>query len=294
MRSRFSFSVFSDRINVMLNRVFFLCLFCLALSLLSGCASENLEETVKRDFRDFCDDEDAWSVRWCCNDAIDGKFVVWKKAAENGMPEGQVLLGWYYSHLYFSDWNYDRDETEAEKWWRKAAEQGNAEGQYQLACWWFELALANSIGADVEMIKWFRSAAEQGHAKAQYKLGSLYYGGEWIPKDWVEAVNWYRKAAERGHIDSQISLGSCYEDGDGIPEDKTEAVNWYRKAAEQGDDMAQYELGRCYYYGVGVPKDEAESLKWLREAKGKTGYMRGDWRIWSGDELLKKFEAESE
>ena len=92
----------------------------------------------------------------------------WKKAADAGIPEGQVLLGHYYLRQGGRDRNIDLAK-EGKKLYRKAAEQGNADGQYHYAGW--SHYYDNDNPAD-----WYRKAAEQGHARAQYALAeALHY-----------------------------------------------------------------------------------------------------------------------
>jgi TPR repeat protein len=59
----------------------------------------------------------------------DKKAVNWyRKAAEQGVADGQVHLG----NIYHKGKGVDQNNKEAVKWLRKAAEQGNAHGQNNL------------------------------------------------------------------------------------------------------------------------------------------------------------------
>jgi TPR repeat protein len=70
--------------------------------------------------------------------------------------------------------------------------------------------------------KWFRASAEQDFAPAQFLLGVLSYGGEGVPKDWVEAYAWFslaaktdeRAARERDGLANEMSpqqIASAYQ-----------------------------------------------------------------------------------
>ena len=127
------------------------------------------------------------------------KIAKWKKAAEAGDPEAQVLLGICY---YFGD-GIPRDVEEAARWYRKAAEQGHAEAQCRLG-------LCYDAGTGVlqdkaEAMEWYRRAAEQGHPDALHLVGGCYYYGWGVHKDEEEAVKWLQKATEHG-VESAVAL----------------------------------------------------------------------------------------
>jgi uncharacterized protein len=118
--------------------------------------------------------------------------VKWyRKAAEQGYPLAQLLLGKNYTVL--------QDYAEAAKWYRKASEQGYAPAQY-------ELGLVYEAGAGVpqdyvEAAKWYRRAAEQNDEAAQYNLGMLYVEGHGVAQDYVQAHLWF-DLASRGDYKS--------------------------------------------------------------------------------------------
>lgn len=91
----------------------------------------------------------------------------WRKAAELGHSEAQILLGYCYYHGY----GVDEDAAETEKWWRKAAEQNHSEAQFLLGCCYFAgYGIARDVG---EAEKWWSKAAEQNHAYAEETLKEL-------------------------------------------------------------------------------------------------------------------------
>jgi len=237
-------------------------LFCLSLPLLNNGANKD-KELVKTDLReinDYATWNDFSNITKYINLKRAENFETWKRAAEKGIPDGQVLLGWcyYYGAGVSQDWAIGGN------WYRKAAEQGHAEGQYRFGLCYYK---GEGVPEDeAEAVKWFRKAAEQGFAEAQCKIGICYFRGESVPKDETEAVTWFRKAAEQGHAEARLELGLRYDFGEGVPENKTEAVKWYRQAAEQGHAVAQYMLGLCYYKGEGVLENEAEAVKWFRKS----------------------------
>ena len=93
-----------------------------------------------------------------------------KKLAENGNPEAQDKLGYYYE---FGK-GVAEDDAEAVNWYRKSADQNYTDAQ-----WWF------------------------GYC---YQYGSI---RSVLPKDATEAVKWYQKAAEQKYAPAQCILGEC-------------------------------------------------------------------------------------
>ena len=194
----------------------------------------------------------------------DDQISKWRKGAEQGNVEAQLLMG----DCYDRGKGVAKNPAEALKWFRKAADQGNPSGQYGVG-----LSYGNGYGVRKnaeESVKWFRKAAEQGHAQSQNLLGLAYFEGVGVKKSAIEATKWLRKAAEQGHSGSQYNMGTCFRDGEGVRKDPAEAVHWYRKSAEQGYTKAQYEIGLWLALGEGVVKDEIEAYKWwlLASASG--------------------------
>ena len=233
---------------------------------------------------------------------------LYRKLAEQGIPEGQYNLGTYY----FWGKAVKQDYTQAVKWYRKAAEQGLDEAQYNLgSCYEFGYGIQQDYA---QAVKWYHKAAEQGHAKAQAalgdccrkgtgvpknivqafnlyqkaaeqgdayaqnNLGGCYYSGDGVKQDYTQAFKWYRKAAEQGFIEAQCNLGVFYELGQGVQKDYIQAVKWYRKAAEQGYAAAQYALGNCYHFGTGIQQDYTQSIKWFKKA-AEQGFAAAQYNL---------------
>ena len=165
--------------------------------------------------------------------------AVWQRAADEGIPEGQILLGLRYFHGL----GVPVDETMGVMWLQKAAEQGYADAQYSLG-----VCFAGGIGVaqdDKEAGRWFgkvaeqfRQAAEQGNAESQVKLGRFYIAGIGVHQDEAMGAVWFERAAEQGNADAQFQLGTCHFRGIGVPEDVEESEKWFQKAAEQGHKEA--------------------------------------------------------
>jgi TPR repeat protein len=232
-----------------------------------------------------------------------GRLRAWRSAAEQGRPEGQVLL----AGCFWEGIEVEKDFEEAAAWFRKAAEQGNALAQLSLgvlykdgegvgwddaeAARWYrkaaeqgnplaQLYLGRSYARgkglernDSEAEKWFRRAlkwargtAEQDSAIAQIILGALYLDGCGVEKDEAGAAGWFRRAAKRGNRYALSALGALHLDGRGVPRDYAEAFNCFSRAAERGDRQSEYSLGTMYAKGWGVQKDPVQAVQWYRKA----------------------------
>ena len=190
------------------------------------------------------------------------RLDAWRLAAEQGKPEGQVLLGM----CHYKGIEAEKDAAEAVRCFRQAAEQGLALGQYVLA--------ERLRGKDItDAVKWYRKAAEQDFVPSQVALGHLYRLGKQIPGNKDEAAKWYgkalrlrRRAAEQGNADAQNRLGIMYAEGLCVAKNDAEAIKWFRKAAEQGVPASQFNLGVRYMEGRGVRRDDAEAATWFHKA----------------------------
>jgi TPR repeat protein len=193
-----------------------------------------------------------------------------QRAADNGHPRAQLLLGFHY---FFGHYKLlPKDDKKAFEWWKKSAEQGYAEGEKRLA-----EAYYRGIGTTkntTEANRWFQKAAEKGEAVSQRFLGTAYYqglAGSGVSKDHPQATRWYLRAALQGDRIAQFNLGALYDDGgQGIEKKSLFAFTWYRFAAEQGDSLAWVAVGHCYAKGIGVKKDTDQARTWYQKAKGTT------------------------
>lgn len=79
----------------------------------------------------------------------------YRKAAENGHPQAQYLMG----RGYHTGKGVPKDQTEAFKWWRKAAEQGHATSQFNLGVMFFR---GRGTSQDFsEAARWFKVRSMQ-------------------------------------------------------------------------------------------------------------------------------------
>jgi len=195
--------------------------------------------------------------------------------AEEGYMSAQRTLAWRYMQGRV----VERDEEKANYWFRKAAEQGDTESQVLFAdrAWWLRLEDNLEIISADEAIKWYRCAAERGDPDALQRLARLYVEGRYTGKNYKEALKCYRRLAEWHMSWDERNLGLIYYEGKITDADYTEALKWFRKAAEfempdGGDPLAELMIGMCYYNGNGVEQDYQEALKHFRNLEERYIY----------------------
>ena len=109
-----------------------------------------------------------------------------------------------------------------------------------------------------------------GNLTAALNLGAMYYGGEFIPRDFRKAIKYYEQATESDDYETQIrawnNLGYCYYYGRDIPVDDEKAFNCYMRAAVQHDANALYKIGDMYRYGRYVAKEEKMAVLFYKQA----------------------------
>ena len=119
------------------------------------------------------------------------KAVAWyKKAAEEGNPDGMAKLG----YSYVTGTGIKKNEKVGLKWLKKSIRFNNPEAMYQLALLYFqgiEVRQNNKKG-----IGWLVKSANNGRLQSFDFLGDLYNDGKYgIEKNAKEASKWYSKTA---------------------------------------------------------------------------------------------------
>lgn len=108
----------------------------------------------------------------------------YRKAAEQGNVQGQVMLGNFYSQ----GTGVIQDYREALRWYRKAAEEGNLDAQIALGEMYEK---GQGTPQDYsEALRWYRDPAQRGRGDAQLRLGQMYFYGRGVEKDLIQAHMW--------------------------------------------------------------------------------------------------------
>ena len=121
-----------------------------------------------------------------------------------------------------------------------------------------------------KMVRCYETCLESGNLTAALNLGAMYYGGEFIPRDFRKAIKYYEQATQSDDKETQLwawtNLGYCYYYGRDIPVDDEKAFNCYMRAAVRRNANALYKIGDMYRYGRYVAKDEQLALTFYRQA----------------------------
>ncbi len=121
-----------------------------------------------------------------------------------------------------------------------------------------------------KIVRYYENCMEAGNLTAALNLGAMYYGGEFIPRDFKKAIELYKRATQSEDYETQVrawcNLGYCYYYGRDIEVDDGKAFNCYMRAALMEDSNALYKIGDMYRYGRFVEKDEDMAMAFYRKA----------------------------
>lgn len=166
-------------------------------------------------------------------------FYWYRKAAEQGLAQGQYELG----VLYYQGHGVQKDYAQGLYWVAKAACQGYSAAQDSLGD---SYQRGFAVPRDIEQaLAWYRKAADhQDDAawSAQKSLGNMYLSGADVPRNVEQGLAWYRKASDQGDRSAEIALGDMYSSGTNVPQDYEQARLWYGKAAGHGNSSAKTKL----------------------------------------------------
>lgn len=125
-----------------------------------------------------------------------------------------------------------------------------------------------------KIVRCYEACLKAGDLTAALNLGAMYYGGEFIPRDFRKAIKYYEQATESDDEKTQEwawnNLGYCYYYGRDIPVDDEKAFNCYMRAAIQRNANALYKIGDMYRYGRYVKKDEKMAVLFYEQALCET------------------------
>lgn len=105
-----------------------------------------------------------------------------RKAAELGFPDAQLMLGSAYDYGK----GVGKDSVEAVRLYRLAAEQGDTSAQSNIGGMYLT---GDGVEKDIPIgLEWYRKAAEKGDIAAKVMLGGIYANSEFVPNDTAEST----------------------------------------------------------------------------------------------------------
>ena len=222
-------------------------------------------------------------------------YQMYLLSAEQGNANAQVRMGDYYYYEYSDQDVAQYNPKSAMSWYRKAAEQGHPRGQYMLGIGygegnglpydeklefkWHHLAAEQGYGLSAQRIsisylfgndhtsqnveiaaKLLKLAAFQGRKEAQDRLGAIYFSGEGnVSRDYRKALKWFRMAAktetdafDRGIPNAQYSLGLMYENGFGVNQNYDKALYWYNRVVKRGNWITTFMPSKVFELGKDI------------------------------------------
>ncbi|MBQ4152657.1 MAG: sel1 repeat family protein, partial [Schwartzia sp.] len=202
----------------------------------------------------------------------------YKKALEDGISEGAVMIGRIYSEPYAG--GPETDFTKALEWFNKAAEMGSSSAHFFLGRLhedgralpsYFKRAIEEYkiCAADADCIYAEDAACAIGDLLQSDKTDSTGFHLEANPE---EAKKWYEKAAANSYGPALYALSIMYRDGwEGTAPAPEKTVSCLEKAAETDFVPAIYALGCLYESGFEniLPRDGEKSLACYRKAAEK-------------------------
>lgn len=183
----------------------------------------------------------------------------YKRAAENGSPFAELLLGIF-------DYQTDTAESKLSGMghFRTAAEKGNP-----MAKVFLEVIFKKGIDAKQDFgrnIDWKKEAKKIPLLDLYTQAGINAFKGQIAEQSYEEAVKWWELGTAMGDEKAQALLGTAYYTGRGIGQDYAKAIELLKLAAAKGEPLAEYTLGKAYYEGNGVQKNSGKARELFRAA----------------------------
>lgn len=219
-------------------------------------------------------------------------FPLFKRAAEEGIPEAMGFLG----IAYFRGEGTDRSPDRAAHWLTLAAHEQDAQGMNA-----YGLAYEEGFGVArsyEEARRWYKAATEKHYVEAMRNLARLHREGRGAAPNDSLALYWYLKAVDANSVEAIVDVGLMYAEGVHGRRDMDQALSWLQRAADQGSGRAMHAIGRLhedaqdyglarvwyqtaaragsadamnrlgvlYQRGWGGPPDRAMAARWYRQA----------------------------
>jgi hypothetical protein len=87
-------------------------------------------------------------------------------------------------------------------------------------------------------VVWLMEAAKRNHPRALYNLGAFHAMGTFgFAQDFEVSAKFYEAASEVGHGRASATLGTMYLGGQGVPRSEKKASEFFSRAEAQGFDV---------------------------------------------------------
>ncbi len=135
------------------------------------------------------------SLRLLDNNDVEA-FRLNRIAAEDGMHDAVLAMGWYY----LNGVGVEADEDEAIRWHRRSARQGEPRAMFSLGY------IAYFRKDYSEALQWFERALAKNHHRSSFWIGKIYWRGQGVDRDRRRAQSYFAKAAQRKVAEAQRAI----------------------------------------------------------------------------------------
>ena len=167
------------------------------------------------------------------------------KAAEQGYPDAQHMVGFYYHNAK----GVTQDYKIALSWYEKAEKQDYVYSIYNIG-------ILNELGRIDKphpkiAFSYFLRAAEKGYINAMIKVGKAYLEGNGTGRDTKAGLMWLEDAFKKGSGEAAYEISRYYysllNNNRNNYSARSKWFEWRTKAANLGHTEAQYEEGSGYW-----------------------------------------------
>jgi TPR repeat protein len=117
-------------------------------------------------------------------------------AAENGMHDAVLAMGWFY----LNGVGVKANQAEAIRWYRKSARQGEPRAMFSLG----HISYFRRDYADA--LVWFERAVKIGHHRSGFWIGKMYWRGRGVEQDQKRAREYFAQAAAKKVAEAQRAI----------------------------------------------------------------------------------------
>lgn len=152
-------------------------------------------------------------------------MTMFDNAAERGIPEAQLYLG----YMFYYEEGIDNNKDIGAYWVGKAAEKNNFEAK--------EL-LKKIQGEKIPEVRpeEIEKLARSGNLNIIMYLADTLYKNHESEEDVRKAIYWYKQAAEKNYAPAYKKMAEIYLLGDGVKKDKSQAIEFLAKANQLIND----------------------------------------------------------
>ena len=178
---------------------------------------------------------------------LEKAIVYYEKAAQGGMEEALMELGYLYSIGEYMEPDYEKGI----EYYKRAADMGNTTALGNLG-----LSYCKGYGVEQDEKKgfaYFLKAAEGGHPDAMMQVSEMYRDGYGVEKDEKKATYWEEKAEIQRALDEEeeqnekSSIEKAFASNLKFISEDTLEVEFVKQVFQNTSDLKVYTMGECEF-----------------------------------------------